>query len=87
MSDQKPVLEGKGLVELLSKAAVDPGFRTELFANPAQYAKKYDLSLNDAGALGKIDPDEFARNVQSAGQNVSAAWAVGIGFHGTFSTK
>lgn len=87
MSAQQPVLEGKGIVELLSKAAIDPMFRTELFANRDRFAKEYGLSLNDAAALAKIDPNEFAENTKNAGQNVSAAWAIGIGFHGTFSAE
>jgi hypothetical protein len=87
MSGHAPVLEGKGLVELLSKAVVDPGFQKELFANRAAFAKQYQLSLNDTLALEKINEVEFAHAAKGGGQNVSASWAIGVGVSGHFDAK
>lgn len=79
MSDQVPVVEGKGLVELLSKAVIDPSFREKLFADRKHYAKQYQLSTNDTLALEKIEESRFIDASKGDGQNVAMFWEIGIG--------
>ena len=77
--------EGKGLVEAIGRAIIDPEFRDRIKSDPTGVAADYGLAQRDTNALIAIDHGKLDEAAKGVGGR--ADWTIGIGISGHFDTK
>jgi hypothetical protein len=84
MSQNQPD-KGRGLIELIGHALIDPEFRKRVKEEPDKLAEEYGLQGKDAEALRNFDTkklDEASNEL--AGR---AEWTIAVGIRGHFDAK
>ena len=85
MASSSDLKQGRGLMEILGHAVIDPTFRKKLFDEPDKVASQYGLSPQDTLALKNID----RAKIEGAASQVkeSSEFAISIVIRGHFDTK
>jgi hypothetical protein len=85
MASSSELIQGRGLMELVGRAVIDPEFRKKLFDEPESIAKQYGLSPQDSAALKTLDRPKL----ESAASQVTerSEFAISIVIRGHFDTK
>jgi hypothetical protein len=85
MASSGDLKHGRGLMEILGHAVIDPTFRKKVFEEPDKLAKEYNLSPQDTEALKNID----RAKIEGAASQVkeTSEFAISIVIRGHFDTK
>jgi len=84
MTTTKPEPPGRGLMELLGRALIDPKLRERIYKDPAALAKEYQLAPQDEDALRHFERGKLE---EAAGQlSGRTDFRVGVVVKGHFKT-